>query len=86
MQEFAYRFIPTGEDGKPRQDSQLFMVTNDSLEVGSVIDADLPGYTTWEVVQVRPGQAPGDRCFDRLGNEIPMVATLICKGFSQHPH
>jgi hypothetical protein len=82
MHKVAYRFIPCGEDGKPREGSQYTTITTEDLAVGSRIEATVLGYTTWEVVDVRKETRPLSGARDTHGNDIPLAGTVVCRGVS----
>jgi hypothetical protein len=81
MGKAAYRFLPCDDEGRPREQSQVTSIhdTSEALAVGSVIEVDILGYKTWEVVEVR--QNPGGlmSAADADG-VIPLGGTLVCRG------
>jgi hypothetical protein len=82
MEHLAYRFVPCDEEGKPRENSRYTTITTERLDVGSTIEAAVFGYTTWEVVEIRSEAPPLLGVRDRLGNDVPLAGTLICRGMS----
>jgi hypothetical protein len=82
QESVAYRFVPCDADGHPRENSQYTTISTERLGVGSRIDADLLGYQTWEVVEVRKATSPLLGAQDRGGKDIPLAGTVICRGVS----
>jgi hypothetical protein len=80
VQEVAYRFIPCDEEGRPRENSQLTIVTVQDLGVGSTIDQEMLGYSSWEVLELLPEARPLLGAGDGLGSDIPLAGTLVCRG------
>ena len=76
----AYRFLPLDENGEPRETSQYTTITSETLTVGSRIEAEMLGYSAWEVTDVRPETRPLLGARDRLGNDIPLAGTVVCRG------
>jgi hypothetical protein len=67
---------------RPLESAQYTTITSERLVVGSRIDAALFGDTTWEVVEVRSETRPPLGARDRLGNDVPLAGTLICRAVS----
>lgn len=80
MQEVVYRFIPCDDEGRPRENSQLTIVTVQDLGVGSTIDQEMLGYSSWEVLELLPESRPLLGAGDGLGSDIPLAGTLVCRG------
>ena len=82
MGKVAYRFLPCDQDGHPRETSRYTTIAEDGEELGlgSVIEAEILGYRTWEVVDVR--ETPGSllAATDAVGTEMPLGGTLVCRG------
>jgi hypothetical protein len=76
----AYRFVPCDDEGQPRENSRYTTITTERLDVGSKIDAQLLGYSTWEVVELRAETRPLLGARDKLGNDVPLAGSLICRG------
>lgn len=82
MGKIAYRFLPCGDDGAPRENSQYTTVADadERLGVGSVIDAELLGHRRWRVVEVRADQGAFVSAADTDGTPLPFGGTLVCRG------
>jgi len=80
--QIAYRFVPCDGDGHPRENSRYTTITSERLGTGSRLAAPLFGYTTWEVVEVRVATQPPLGARDRLGNDLRLAGTLICRAVS----
>jgi hypothetical protein len=82
MQQVAYRFVPCARDDLPLEPSQFTLVATERLGVGSTIDVELLGYSRWEVVELRPESRPLLGASDRLGNEVPLAGSVVCRGIA----
>ena len=84
MPKVAYRFLPCANDGSPREKSNLTLIRdeNEGIGVGSVIEADLPVYHRWEVVEVRDDSGGLTSAADADGDLIRLGGTLVCRGLA----
>jgi hypothetical protein len=82
MPKVAYRFLPCGDDGSPRENSQLTLLRDESetIGVGSVIETDLLGYKKWQVIEVRTDSGPLISSTHADGKPLPVGGTLVCRG------
>lgn len=56
----------------------------EELDVGSVLEVDIFGYTRWGVAEVRPDQGPLLSAVDSDGTPLPFGGTLVCRGVTTH--
>jgi hypothetical protein len=82
MRKVAYRFLPCGENGEPRENSQYTTIRTEALVVGSRVQFALLGYTAWEVVAVQDETRPLLGARDTDGTEIPLAGTVVCRGIN----
>jgi hypothetical protein len=82
VEQVAYRFVPCDDEGRPRENSQYTMSTTQKLAVGGTINHGVLGYSKWEVVELRPESRPLLGASDRLGNDVPLVGTLVSRGIA----
>lgn len=82
MVKVAYRFVPCDEEGRPRESSEYTSIhdTSETVQVGSVIEADLLGHRQWEVVEVRQDSGGLMSAADADGDSIRLGGTLVCRG------
>jgi len=78
--ERAYRFVPIGEDGIPREPSNYTLTTDELLDVGSPVEASLLGFERWMVVEMRSEPRPLLAAQDASGRDLPLAGTVVCKG------
>ena len=81
MVKVAYRFLPCGRDGRPRESSQYTYVA-DAAEIfstGSVIDSGVLGVKKWQVVEVREETGPLRGARDSDGSDLALGGTLVCQ-------
>jgi hypothetical protein len=79
VEQAACRFVPCDDAGRPRETSQ-FTILAAELRVGSRVDAELLGYSTWEVVELRTSPRPLLAARDRHGNDVPVAGAVVCRG------
>ncbi len=72
--------MPCDESGDPRENSRYTTITTERLDVGSTIEVSVFGWTVWEVIEVRHTTRPLLGAKDRLGNDLPLTGTLLCRG------
>jgi hypothetical protein len=82
MGKVAYRFVPCDEDGRSRESSEYTSIhdTSETIEVGTVIEADLLGYRPWEIVEVREDSGGLMSVSGADGDPIRLGGTLVCRG------
>ena len=80
MTERAYRFVPCDADGKPRENSELALLTDERLEVGSVVELELDSFSTWEVVELWPERGPLVSVTSPAGDDLSVEGTIVCRG------
>jgi hypothetical protein len=70
------------DEGRPREQSQLTSINDadETVAVGSVIEADMLGYQSWKVVEVREDSGLLMSLADADGEPIPLGGTLVCRG------
>jgi hypothetical protein len=80
VEEHAYRFVPCGLDGAPRENSELALLTSARLLVGSVVELELDGFSRWEVVDLKADPRPLVGVTDSAGNHLALAGTILCRG------
>lgn len=86
MPKLAYRFLPCGDDGQPRENSAYTTIADaeEELGVGSVLMAEIFGYREWEVIEVREDSGSLISATEADGSPLAIGGTLVCRGVGRH--
>jgi hypothetical protein len=79
MPKLAHRFLPCGDDGRPRENSQYTAVANedDHLGIGSVLMAEIFGFREHRNARRRRLLITAT---DADGNAVAIRGKLVCRG------